>query len=257
MRGPWERASGGLNVVWLGPDAVIKCYLPRDADEARYERDALRAIAGRVPAPVPEILAEGEVDGWPWVALSRLRGTPLLESGLDRTGRLRAAHQAGEWLAALHAIAAPPSIAARRPNFARWLLDAWPDTRERHLHEGLATAIVDASPERVAAMGLTVGDAVFAHADLHDENLLVDEHGKLTGVLDFGDAAVAPIAFDLVAPVVHVGRGDRAVIDAIFAGLGRAVNRRDVAAHALLHPWAELAAFGVKDLDALLVKLGA
>jgi len=55
-----------------------------------------------------------------------------------------------------------------------------------------------------AARGALAGSSVqLVHGDLNDHNLLVDTEGRISGVLDFGDAHRAPAVFDLAIVIAY------------------------------------------------------
>lgn len=55
-----------------------------------------------------------------------------------------------------------------------------------------------------AARGALAGSSVqLVHGDLNDHNILVDRDGSVSGVLDFGDAHLAPPVFDLAIAIAY------------------------------------------------------
>lgn len=75
------RAALGRNVVFVSPTAVIKLGPPMWAGEMAREATALSAIAGRLPAATPTLLAIGALDRWgTWCKRrchARIRSAPL------------------------------------------------------------------------------------------------------------------------------------------------------------------------------------
>src|SRR4051812_11645700 len=72
------RPTKGSHIVFFaGPNAVIKLFSPLGAADYDAESIALRAVKGRLPVPVPDILSEGELEGWRYLVMQRLQGEPL------------------------------------------------------------------------------------------------------------------------------------------------------------------------------------
>jgi hygromycin-B 7''-O-kinase len=70
-----EAFSNGTNlVVGLGDALVLKIYPPFLRHQYFSERTTLPLLKGRVSVATPEVIAEGERDGWPYLVISRLHG---------------------------------------------------------------------------------------------------------------------------------------------------------------------------------------
>jgi hypothetical protein len=59
------------NVVFLSPIAVVKLGPPCWLGDIAREAEALNAIAGRLPAQTPTVLALGTLDGWEYLITAR------------------------------------------------------------------------------------------------------------------------------------------------------------------------------------------
>src|SRR3954451_7977308 len=68
--------STGTNlVVGLGDHLILKIFPPLLRAQFVSERGSLTQLAGRLDLAIPEIVVEGERDGWPYLVITRLAGT--------------------------------------------------------------------------------------------------------------------------------------------------------------------------------------
>ena len=159
-----------------------------------------------LPIPVPELAAEGtEAFPWPFWGARLVPGRELAESGLGEDQRVEAARGAGAFLRALHDPALVAEVGTDLPYDP--LRRGEPAVRapmalERL--EGLARAGVwrrDPAVERflteAANAAAPSAPGMVSHGDLHVRHLLVDEAGRASGVIDWGDLCVADPAVDL------------------------------------------------------------
>jgi hygromycin-B 7''-O-kinase len=244
-----RRERLGTNVVFgAGPRHLVKLFPPLWAGEQGVERAALGHVAGRLSVATPEVAAEGELEGWSYLVLTRVPGTPLVDvwGRLAPEARARAARRAGEILAEHHALELPgagvpappwPAFVAERAEQARARLAGGPRTR----------AWAEALPRFLAPLLPELGSApaAFLNADVTEEHLLLagDGSGEVIGLVDLADAMVGAREYDLVSFAVFLGRRAELLGELLAgAGVGRgergpALGRR-LAAWALLHRYA-------------------
>src|SRR2546430_17403604 len=68
--------STGTNlVVGLDDRLILKIFPPLLRRQFVSERAALSQLRGRLTIAIPEIVVEGERDGWPYLVITRLSGT--------------------------------------------------------------------------------------------------------------------------------------------------------------------------------------
>jgi aminoglycoside phosphotransferase (APT) family kinase protein len=162
--------SGLDHHAFLVADLVVRV----GADVAR-EAALLRLLAGRLPLPVPVPRFADPVRGV--LAYPLLPGRPLL----GRTPPAGAAADLGRLLAALHAIDPGGLDVPVETDPREWLTElAGPPELLRVLRADAPSA---------------VDERVLAHTDLGAEHVLAAD-GRLTGVIDWTDAAVTDPAVD-------------------------------------------------------------
>ncbi len=200
---------------------IARFYPPGREHVLEYEPDLLRRCA-RTGVPVPLVVADGRSGPRaprPYLLYRRIPGQPLADRWVEMSQeqRLRVARQL---LAALRLLFTVPIegwgelVTGRRARD-----DSWEQLLARAFEEGLATAqrsqtleagliraLLDLRGSLAALPPPQGGGLVWA--DVSPENVLVDEVGNLTGVLDFescvGGASCANLGYCLAS---HFGTG--------------------------------------------------
>lgn len=163
-----------------GSRLLAKVAHPNDSAELLDLQDsALAAVARRDPElPVPRVIpGDAVIDGRRMRVLTWLPGSPAgaarlpLRRGGELLGRLSRALAGFEHPAADRIL---PWDLRRVPDLA-------PYTDEPVILDAIARYTAEVSPVLAAAPQQIV------HSDFHPENVLADEAGTITGVIDFGD----------------------------------------------------------------------
>lgn len=187
-------ANGWDNEVFrLGDELAVR--LPRRAAAAalvEHEQRWLPVLAAQLPLPVPVPVAVGEPSGeypWCWSVVPWFAGRRGLD--LDPRSRDGFARELAGFLRALHTPA--PAEAPLNPVRGVPLRSRGAVVRERLADAPDLLAIW----EDAEAAPPWTGRAVWLHGDVHPGNLVVDERGALTAVIDFGDMCGGDPACDL------------------------------------------------------------
>jgi aminoglycoside phosphotransferase (APT) family kinase protein len=186
------------------------------------EHTWLPRLAPRLPFPIPVPLAMGAPGGeypWPWSVRRWIDGRP---SSRERIRDLVAfARDLAGFLAALQSIDPSGGPAAGAHCFHRGGSLRIYDAETHDAIAALGPRIDGATAEEVwqAALDATwTGRPVWFHGDIAAGNLLLDDDGDLSAVIDFGTCGVGDPACDLV------------IAWALFDGESRAEFRRRVPA---------------------------
>ncbi|MGW0516452.1 phosphotransferase family protein [Crossiella sp. NPDC003009] len=227
----WLAGRSTYPTALTGSGLVVKLFTPfwHGPDSIEAERAAYRLLAADPALPVPELLADGELAaGWSYLVCRRLPGLPLTTLShrwqFSAAERTRFAEHVGAVLCRLHQLALPSSgrLAASSSTMTgllhRRLAEA---PRERRAAVPLRRSLLDELTEWQATF---VGswrppEPVLVHGDLSGEHLLVSA-GRLTGLIDFGEAQTGDRRYDVVS--LHLGafEGDVRMLRAFAAGYG-------------------------------------
>jgi hygromycin-B 7''-O-kinase len=252
----------GTHLVWATGRSVLKLFVPLWNEDAILETRLLEMASG-TGLPVPQLEAQGELEGWRYVVLSRLPGEHLGDAwrGLDDGGRSRLAAHLGETMAALATL--PRERLADRAItqealVAERLERVLADQRERGGDETLLAELQQFLSEMPP---LVSAESVVLHADLTGDNVLV-AGDRVSGVIDFADAFVGPATYELAVPACFVTRGSPQHRDAMIRGRGFDATPEmigTVRAWAILHRYGHVArmmeAAGVTTLSAFLERI--
>jgi aminoglycoside phosphotransferase (APT) family kinase protein len=257
----WDNAAFLVSGAWV-------FRFPRRAIAAELiEKEAriLPLIAPQLPLPVPVpvfVARATAVYPSPFSGYAMLPGTPLSRTRLREDDDAACATSLGAFLHALHAIDARSLVAAglpgdkigrldharMRPKFVERLgvLQAAGLVREA----AALTALLD----RVAPAGPRRDRLVVVHGDLYARHVLVDEHRRASGVIDWGDVHLGDPALDLAIAFSALSAPVRG---AFFAAYGPVDPRTlELASYRAIYHSAMVAHYGLRIGDAELIEAG-
>jgi aminoglycoside phosphotransferase (APT) family kinase protein len=216
-------AGGEHSTWWVGTRHVLRLALDREA--ALRQRRELRLrdlVRPYLPVAVPAGVAHGEwAPGLTYTLDTRIPGGSAEEHDVSAVGE---ADLAG-LLTGLRAVPVRQAETIGVPRVAPRSLEA---LRRMAVAAAERLAAADEfdpvrlhqlTPPGAAQLAAQAGGAVLVHHDLKGEHLVVSADGRVRGVLDWTDAAVADPAEDIAGLVLAVGSG-AAVRAATLAGYG-------------------------------------
>jgi aminoglycoside phosphotransferase (APT) family kinase protein len=198
-------AEGWDNAVWLVGERWAFRFPRRNMAIAGVEREiaVLPALAPRLPVRIPAPVFVGHPAlgyPWPFFGAELLPGIEAGDAALDDEARIRLAPALAGFLRTLH----DTEVDHELPHDPNWRgdmprrVEMTVDWLERLEREGVwrAPAAVSELLAEADALPATTR-SVLCHGDLHFRHLLVDAHGTLTGVIDWGDLCRGEPAIDL------------------------------------------------------------
>jgi hygromycin-B 7''-O-kinase len=216
----------GSDVVYrLGSAAVIKLTTPRWAGQIRTEATFLRAVAGKLQVATPDVLADGDFDGWPYVVTSFVAGEHLADvwPGLSRPARVRVAEQLGALMAELHQVTVP---ALERPDWTEFLAAQRASAAERQRRRGTPEPwlrAMDVFLQEWPELYAPDAEGVSLHTELLDAHVFVDSSDdgcNVCGLIDFADGMHGKADYDIAALVEFIFRSDAGLLRACLSAYG-------------------------------------
>lgn len=243
---PHRFPSGSLPVYAVGRH-VLKLFPPVYLDELPVEAAVLAAVHGRLPVPTPGVHRSGEYEGWGYILMDRLPGRPLAQAW-DDADRDRIADRLGATLAALHAVPAPEVDGWFPADWDAFAAGQRAGCAGRHRALGLPSAWATQIPGFLDRVDLGTGPTVLVHTEVMRDHLLVDEHGDLSGLIDFEPAVRGVAEYEFAAVGAYGSCGDARFLGRTLRAYGYrddqldAAFRRRLLAWLLLHYYSNLAA---------------
>ncbi len=224
---PHHFATGTNLVVGLDDRLILKIFPPLLRAQFLSERAALTRLRGRLHLPIPEIVVEGEREGWPWLVITRLPGRLGSEvwAGLGEAEKRRVLEEIGGAIAAVQRVP-PGPLAAIEPGWHAFIARQIEGARDRHTRLGLPAKYLDGldgyleTARRV--IPLEAPPVILTGEYIPENFLLAETDGRwgLAGLIDFGDVMTGWGEYDLLGPSTFMTDGNPGRLEALFRGYG-------------------------------------
>lgn len=248
-----EHAPPGTHVVFrAGADRLIKLFAFPWRRDVVPERLVLQRLGGHPDILAPRLIAEGELEGWPYLIITAVNGMPLCEvwNEVGAPDRERIVVQLGELMAALHRVPTDgmDEIAVEWPAFLEARQNGSVAQQAEAGADACWLAQVRAYLDDLPALYEPGFRPVLLSADITDEHVMLARRGghwRLTGLIDFGDAMVGYPLYEFVATTCITRRSIH-LRQLLFLAYGFAEQELDagltrkLTAYALLHRFASI-----------------
>jgi len=234
-----RREPPGTHIVYRVGSYILKLFCTLWGDDFGAERAVLRHVQG---LQTPQRIAEGELEGWPYLIMTVMPGRPVNEvwDRLSMAEKRSILEHTGAFMRDLHMQAPVPEFEMDWALFLAERVKQW----EEHHQPGEGWR--DWIRERVCDFQEPPFEPVLLNADITDEHVLVehrDGRWQFTGVIDFGDAMMGHPHYEFVAPLICLAIGEpalsRALVESYGMDLTPALAGR-LTTYCLLHKFARL-----------------
>ena len=241
--------STGTNlVIGLGNDVILKIFPPIYRSQFVSERASLIRLRGRLGLPIPEIVFEGERDGWPYLVITRLSGTVASEvwPTLPEDQKERVLGQIGATIAEVQRVPVG-ELALIEPRWDRFIAAQIEGCRARHTRLGLPAKFLNGLDDLLREVPMLIplhAPPVILVGEYIPENFLVSRDGagwRLSGLFDFSDVMTGWGEYDLLGPSAFMTAGMPRRVQSLLGGFGYAAAdidatlKRRLMALTLLH----------------------
>ncbi len=228
---PAVRAGlAGTFPTFICGDHVIKFFgtLFGGKHSFEVERTCARLLADDTDIPVPALHGEGTLEGWDYLIFDAVPGKSLGEDWgqITPANRLTLARWLGEKVRRLHALplGSHPLFPAGWESYSEFLHQQYSHRDEKkatlplHISEQLTEYLFP--PEKLVPAGTRPH---LVHADITGDHLLgrfISGEWQPLALIDFGDARVADLYYELAALHTDLFRCDRKLLKAFLAAYG-------------------------------------
>jgi hygromycin-B 7''-O-kinase len=220
-------ATGTNLVVGLGDRLILKIFPPLHRSQFISERGALRVLAGQLQIDVPELVAEGEREQWPYLIMTRLPGVVASEVWPDmaEADKERVLRQLGETIASVQRVA-PGELLQVTRRWADVMREQFEGCRARHQRLELAPKFRDGLDDllRDARELIPINPKpVILVGEYIPENFQVVRDGggwRICGLFDFGDVFTGFGDYDLLGPSAFMSAGRPGRVRSLLEGYG-------------------------------------
>ncbi|KRQ97483.1 phosphotransferase [Bradyrhizobium jicamae] len=224
---PHVFATGTNLVLALDENLILKIFPPLLRDQFVSERGALAQLQGRIRLAIPEIVVEGERDGWPYLVFTRLSGELGADvwPSLPEADKERVLAEIGETIAEVQRAPVGP-LGQIEPGWNVFMRRQIDGCRARHARLGLPQKFLDGFDDLLRdAVALTAldGSPVILTGEYIPENFLLSRGTAgwhLAGLFDFGDVMTGRGEYDLLGPSAFMTAGMPRRVRSLFEGFG-------------------------------------
>jgi hygromycin-B 7''-O-kinase len=246
---PHVFATGTNLVLALDEKLILKIFPPFLRGQFASERSTLAQLCGKLRIAIPEIVVEGERDGWPYLVITRLSGVLGAEAWptLPEQDKERLLADIGDTIAQVQRVPAG-TLERIEPRWDVFMRGQIEGCRARHEGFGLPKKFLDGLDELLRGTSAKLialdGPPVILTGEYIPENFLLSRDAagwRLSGLIDFGDVMTGRGEYDLLGPSVLMAGGMPRRVKSLYAGFGYSASditpdlKRRLMALMLLH----------------------
>ncbi len=260
--------TGTNLVVDLNGSLVLKLFPPLYRGQFVSERATLRLLDGKLSVPIPQIIAEGEREGWYYLIMTRLRGMLGSEAWptLAEPQKELVLRQIGRTIAEVQSVELG-ELATIEPAWQTFIAGQVLGCVDRHRRQGVASGLLsdleDLLQDVPATVPLDAPPVILTGEWIPENFLLAEDLGQwhLAAVIDFGDVMTGWREYDLLGPSAFMCAGLPNRVCSLLEGYGLepgtlgAAMRRRLLTLMVLHRASDLRNIGIEGWEARISKL--
>ena len=199
---------------------------PLFAKDMAFEISGLRAVQGMLSVPTPQIIAEGNIEGWLYIVLTHIEGKPIRDrwKGLPPDEKVALADQIAQ-VSKEMSQCSPDQTIRERFVWNDFIAGQYENFESQQMKKSLPESWLKTLGPFLKSFDVSefqTSTPVFLHADLTFDHFLVSDGArpKVTGVIDMADCQVGNFEYELVAPCTFIFKSDRATLRKFLIGCG-------------------------------------
>jgi hygromycin-B 7''-O-kinase len=244
----------GSNIVFgYGSDQIIKIFVPVLKDQYESEKLVLEQVYGKLTVLTPRLQFSGELDGWPYIIMTRIEGRTLegLWETLPIENKTILIRQLGNLIREMHSISVQ-GLESIDSHWDTFLENQKLNCLKRHQSLNLPLPLINEIPSYLAASNhlLPKGiKSVLLTGEYTPMNLMVKENNglfELHGLIDFGDSMLGAPEYDFLGPGAFLVQGNKQLARELLISYGYSTEdlnsnlSRKLTALTLLHKHSNL-----------------
>lgn len=210
-----ERVRKGSNMLYgIGSESILKLFRREEGDFRDNEALFLGSLAGRLSVDVPELQATGEHDGYPYLIMSRIGGTPLdkVYATMDKLELTSVASSAGALVREMQSLPVG-TVEGCVPEWSTFIRSQKDNLADNHAGYGLEESRIQEALDIVDDMEPVeeYRQPVICHTEIMPEHLFISSDKgapRLTALIDFEPSMLAVPQYELCAVGLFLSGGD-------------------------------------------------
>jgi len=219
--------TGTNLVVDLNSNFVLKLFPPLYRSQFVAERATLRLLDRKLSVPIPQVIAEGERDGWSYLIMTRLHGIlgSVAWPTLAEPQKERVLREIGRAIADVQSVP-PGELSMIEPTWPNFIATQVAGCIDRHRRQGLASGLLSdlerLLPHVPAIVPLYAPPVILTGEWIPENFLLAEELGqwRLAALIDFGDVMTGWREYDLLGPSTFMCAGLSNRVRSLLEGYG-------------------------------------
>lgn len=218
----------GTNIVFAcGSEHVIKMYPPFHQHQFDSDLLVMNHLHNKLSVKTPSIAYHGDIEGWPYIVMSRLDGTLLegLWETLDHNNKQIIIRELGALIREVHALPTQ-GLEAIDCHWEQFIAKQINECVSQHKTTKLPDALLQQLPAYLASAKDSlpkINNAVILTGEYTPMNFLVSQQAgvwHIAGLIDFGDSMLGLPEYDLLGPGAFLIQGDKILLREFLKSYG-------------------------------------